>query len=78
MPRTVLSWLKCALCGRSPAVEQCNDLAGGPLCNYCYAALRGLGVCGGGPATRRPARHVDVDERLIESLRSRRSRRRRS
>ncbi len=72
MPRGVLSWLRCTLCGRSPAVEECSGWRWGPLCAYCAEALRGLGLCGAGPRRAVPvARSLDVDERLLETLRSR-------
>lgn len=73
MPRGVLSWLRCSLCGRSPAIEECSLWRWGPLCAYCAEALRGLGLCGGPPGKARRAltRQLEVNERLLESLRSR-------
>ncbi len=78
MPRAVLSWMRCSLCGRSPAVHECSDLDVSPLCSYCVAALRELGLCGGKAfAKRQVQRQVDVNEKLLESIRSRGARRRR-
>jgi len=76
LPRGVLAWLRCSICGRSPAVERCPGLGEGEaVCAYCARALSWLGVCGSGRPRVRVARQVDVDDRLLESLRSRSSRR---
>ncbi len=63
MPRAVLSWLRCDLCGNNPAVRDCN---GRVLCERCFHAAGGRLGCGG--ASRRRA-SVDVDERIISRIR---------
>ena len=62
MPRGVLGWLRCELCGLSPAPLECGGLR---VCFRCfYTASPALG-CGGsrGRAGRRAS--VDVDEELL-------------
>ncbi|BAN90839.1 hypothetical protein ACAM_1370 [Aeropyrum camini SY1 = JCM 12091] len=63
MPRGVLRWLACSMCGRSPAAYECGDH---PICGHCFNLLGAYMGCGGGRARHR---RTDVDVELLESVR---------
>jgi hypothetical protein len=67
VPRGVLGWARCGLCGNSPAVRSCGSLS---ICERCYYAVGDHLACEGAP--RRAARvSADVDEALIKRIKYR-------